>query len=209
MIGLSRKAFSMIELLIVVLIIVVLSGLLMPALSSAKRSSEKSADITDIHQLGLAAELYAQNNEKLALSPLDFRDLPEWRSPLWASHLDPSRLGYRNDVLAFLGKTQAHYLTQIVPFKESYLTFEDLFHQREEQYLSILRDRQGAGWLVDFGDAVNEPGDDPTALFIQPYNRLNFDTSVRFHPGAPHGAGFHYLWLFCDPSDAEKMEDLK
>ena len=50
--------FSLIELLVVVLIIGVLASLLLPALARARGAARKSACVSNLHQLGLAWQLY-------------------------------------------------------------------------------------------------------------------------------------------------------
>jgi prepilin-type N-terminal cleavage/methylation domain-containing protein len=58
-----RRAFTLIELLVVIAIIAILVALLIPALASAKGSGQRAGCLSNLRQIGLAVQIYAQDYE--------------------------------------------------------------------------------------------------------------------------------------------------
>jgi len=58
-----KKGFTLIELLVVIAIIALLMGILMPALSMARKQGQQAVCQSNLRQIGLAAALYAEENE--------------------------------------------------------------------------------------------------------------------------------------------------
>ena len=59
----KNRAFTLVELLVVIAILAVLAALLLPPLSRAKMAAHKAICINNQRQIGLAQQLYADDNE--------------------------------------------------------------------------------------------------------------------------------------------------
>ena len=57
-----KRAFTLVELLVVLAIIAVLAALILPVLGRARESARATACLSNLHQIGLALQIYVQEN---------------------------------------------------------------------------------------------------------------------------------------------------
>ena len=60
-----RRAFTLVEVLVVLAIVGLLAALLLPALSRARHSARRAACTSQLRQLGLAVHLYRQDHDEI------------------------------------------------------------------------------------------------------------------------------------------------
>lgn len=58
-----RRAFTLIELLVVIAIIAILASILFPVFAQAKQAAKKTADLSNLKQIGIGLMLYAGDND--------------------------------------------------------------------------------------------------------------------------------------------------
>lgn len=73
----SRPAFTLIELLVVIAIIAILAAMLLPALAKSKEEGKRAQCKNNLHELGVATLMYAQDNRDL-LPDLDYQGVWFW-----------------------------------------------------------------------------------------------------------------------------------
>jgi len=57
-----RRAFTLVELLVVIAVIAILAALLLPTLSRSKATAQRIKCVSNLHQLGLATQMYWEDN---------------------------------------------------------------------------------------------------------------------------------------------------
>jgi prepilin-type N-terminal cleavage/methylation domain-containing protein/prepilin-type processing-associated H-X9-DG protein len=97
-----EKAFTLVELLVVMAIIAILAALLLPALATAKQRARATQCLSDIHQIGVGMALYAlESNDRF----------PESGGVIFWDQIDP--------------ETQNHgWMQQLLPYTKNTNVFQ-------------------------------------------------------------------------------------
>jgi prepilin-type N-terminal cleavage/methylation domain-containing protein/prepilin-type processing-associated H-X9-DG protein len=95
----NRRGFTLIELLVVISIIAILMGILMPALSTAKKMAQSIACSSNLRSLTIGWRMYAdQNDDKLLSAESGVKDRPNWFTGGLSYSADPVNWDIQNDM---------------------------------------------------------------------------------------------------------------
>ncbi|MDD4539773.1 MAG: prepilin-type N-terminal cleavage/methylation domain-containing protein [Lentisphaeria bacterium] len=89
-----RRTFTLIELLVVIAIIAILAAMLLPALAKARNKAQNMSCISNLKQLGLASNMYTDDNEPRIVPANGSRNAA---TPAWGDSLLP----YAGDLKVF------------------------------------------------------------------------------------------------------------
>lgn len=172
-----RRGYTLIEILVVLGILVVLFAVLLPVLISAKDRSKSARALSDLHQLGLAANLYHEQKERWPLGTPDLVNAGLAPSTLAVSVRDPSPRGQANDLVLGFAHDSNLYKGRETSYRRTYVGLYDYGHAYRD-FERHIENQPAAGWLVDCVDFDLRHMGFATDRRPTTYRRLTLESSV-------------------------------
>ena len=122
----ALRGFTLIELLVVIAIIALLAAMLLPALSQAREKARQIKCVSTLKQLGLAWQMYLQDNDDWFPSTGDFQ--AGWGSAKWYVTLAPYVAGTWNSKYVPYFCCPARSAERNVPIGYGYYTKSSSYH---------------------------------------------------------------------------------
>jgi|GEM_PF-2821170 len=174
------RAFTLIEILVVVAIMLVLYAILTPILSQAKKAALATDDLVRLQQLGHAAALYTNDTERPVRNCAELVEAQAIKSSMCVANLDDTKEGFANIALAQSMRNQGgDKFVSPKPYRMSFIGLRDMNVNSSQLEAGAPGTR---GWLVDIGKSIRTvPNrDDPAILGMHEgiYRRLLDSGSV-------------------------------
>lgn len=123
----TRRAFTLIELLLVMAMIAILAGILLPALAKAKESGRSVACKNNLRQLNFGQMMYSDDNSEYIAWPgaVDRNWLPDWvfggaNASIPPTPAEMRDIGFANHAESGSIFTYVTSLPRVLPHRESY-----------------------------------------------------------------------------------------
>ncbi len=169
-----KRAYSLVEILIVIAVILIVAAIIVPLLSRAKQNANQTTAISNLHQLGLAANLYHQDVGEYAISVRQLVQGGYADKTLASSPFDKVPDGWANQ----FAKQVEHQRTAMEkpsPFRLTFMSMKGFGFGLS--HLRSWEDKENPGWLVDPTIGKLQAGSAPWP-WEGSYMRLCLDSAV-------------------------------
>jgi len=211
--SLCHDAFTLIELLIIIAVIGILASLLLPALGKARLQAQSIKCVSNLHQLGIAAQLYWDDNKGTAFRYYDTSKTQPY---------DPTRgnyywFGYVE--LDSVNKPGNKFFDPTVGTIYSYLKSHDAglcpsFNYNSPNYLALAA--TGAtfdyGYNLYLGPTTTKTPPVTVNSLLKPANTALFADSAqinRFQANRPMIQEFYYIDNTASPANGHFLHNIR
>jgi prepilin-type N-terminal cleavage/methylation domain-containing protein len=202
-----RRAFTLIEVLVVIAIIAIVAAILLPVFARAKHEAKKSACINNLSQIGRSMLMYMSDNDDLFPYGLDAVD--RYRPQIWG--------GYPN------WQARIPYMQMLHEVLQAYLKNVDVFHCPADQGAEVVENQfplplpSAPSAFATFGTSYNYRTElafrsqAHSSMEYPAYTNVCFDAAGHWHghgralrPTDPYPAAYQlmnsyrYNVLYCD-----------
>lgn len=169
----QQSGFTIVEQLTVAAIVLILAALIFTVTVGAKERAKIATDISNLHQLGLAGALYAEENEDRF--PMSVRDLLTERKVDPRICVSPSDMSEEGLMMRFLKDLQLPLKTMKGPIPRCTYIGPGEGLWTWDSYKQSVFEGKNAGWLINL---IRAKGRERVPGSTGPYQRLLLDTSV-------------------------------
>jgi prepilin-type N-terminal cleavage/methylation domain-containing protein len=202
--GRAKKGFTLVELLIVIAVILVVAAITTPVISRAKYGALLTSDLSNLRQIGQAAEMYHLSYDEWTYSVTPLVENGLVPPKLLSASTDTYPRGIANKAAEVVRERPRPYY----PFRNSYISQHD--YGVKSTRLQYPGEFPASGWLLLLTEY------EPVSTLYVPtlpefrYLRLCYDGSIVKRPffrlptvfQGRAGVYWHPAFLFADGDDA-------
>jgi len=161
------RGITLLEVCVVMAILAILMALLGPVFGSARNRSLQADDISRLHQLGIAAQMYEDQSGiwPLGVPPLVSAGLVP--QVLAVSRYDNTKTGWANELVNYFKPDSRLYDHLDTTYRRSFIGPYD-YAKSQSWFKSEVLGSPGAGWLVNISETT---GDKPSDKYVFPKGR--------------------------------------
>lgn len=205
-----KKAFTLIELIVVMAIVLILFGILFAVLGPAREKAMDSDTLSNLHQISLAGQLYFQENDHWPESSEQLVKAGKLSKDFIRSKRDRTKMGI---AWAVAEDNPEGFPGRKAPMPGLYDSYPGYAHWPIYPLAkAALKDHsENGGWLVDLTISTREDFS-PWLKSKGPYRRVTFDGSVILRQHRPSlassdpqfGNAHTPFLLYSDPNEETK-----